>query len=114
MMRMGLFGQVCAAAKPVANTASVATTKRRSSEMGAMVAEIFQGRDFGGIFGTVMLAALAGGAAGPWLTGVLHDAQGNYTGAFWVGAAMSVVSGLAIWRAAPGKVRAVAGRIPPG
>ena len=82
--------------------------------MGAMVAEIFQGRDFGGIFGTVMLAALAGGAAGPWLTGVLHDAQGNYTGAFWVGAAMSVVSGLAIWRAAPGKVRAVAGRIPPG
>ena len=79
--------------------------------MGAMVAEIFQGRHFGGIFGTVMLAALAGGAAGPWLTGVLHDAQGNYTLAFWVGVGMSVVSALAIWRASPGKVRAVAGRI---
>ncbi len=83
-----------------------------TSVMGAMVAEIFQGRHFGGIFGTVMLAAMAGGAAGPWLTGVLHDELGNYTVAFWLGAAMSVVSGLAIWRASPRKVRAVAGRVP--
>ena len=79
--------------------------------MGAMVAEIFQGRNFGGIFGTVMLAALAGGAAGPWLTGALHDALGNYTLAFWLGVGMSVLSALAIWRASPRKVRAVAGRI---
>jgi cyanate permease len=79
--------------------------------MGAMVAEIFQGRHFGGIFGTVMLAAMAGGAAGPWVTGVLHDAFGNYTVAFWVGVGMSAVSAAAIWRASPRKVRAVAGRI---
>lgn len=82
-----------------------------TSVMGAMVAEIFQGRNFGGIFGTVMLAALAGGAAGPWLTGTLHDALGDYTLAFWLGAAVSVVSALAIWRASPRKVRAVAGKI---
>ena len=82
-----------------------------TSVMGAMVAEIFQGRNFGGIFGTVMLAALAGGAAGPWLTGALHDALGNYTLAFWLGVGMSVLSALAIWRASPRKVRAVAGRI---
>jgi MFS family permease len=82
-----------------------------TSIMGAMVAEIFQGRHFGGIFGTVMLAAMAGGAAGPWVTGVLHDAFGNYTVAFWVGVGMSVVSAAAIWRASPRKVRAVAGRI---
>ena len=81
-----------------------------TSVMGAMVAEIFQGRNFGGIFGTVMLAALAGGAAGPWLTGALHDALGNYTLAFWLGVGMSVLSALAIWRASPRKVRAVAGR----
>ncbi len=79
--------------------------------MGAMVAEIFQGRNFGGIFGTVMLAALLGGAAGPWLTGTLHDALGDYTLAFWLGVFMSVLSALAIWRASPGKVRAVAGKI---
>jgi MFS family permease len=82
-----------------------------TSVMGAMVAEIFQGRNFGGIFGTIMLAALAGGAAGPWLTGLLHDELGNYTLAFWLGVAMSVISAAAIWRASPRKVRAVAGRI---
>jgi lysophospholipid acyltransferase (LPLAT)-like uncharacterized protein len=69
--------------------------------MGAIVAEIFQGRNFGTIFGTVMLSALAGGAAGPWLTGALHDWFGNYVLAFWLGEAISGVSALAIWRAAP-------------
>ncbi len=82
-----------------------------TSVMGAMVAEIFSGRNFGGIFGTVMLAALAGGAAGPWLTGALHDLLGDYTVAFWVGVGVSLVSALAIWRASPGKIRAVAGRV---
>jgi cyanate permease len=54
---------------------------------------------------------MAGGAAGPWVTGVLHDALGDYTLAFWLGAGVSVVSALAIWQASPRKVRAVAGRI---
>ncbi len=44
-----------------------------TSIMGAVVVEIFQGKHYGSIFGTIMLAALAGGAAGPWVTGVLHD-----------------------------------------
>ena len=82
-----------------------------TSVMGAMVAEIFQGKHFGSIFGTVMLAALVGGAAGPWVTGVLHDAFGDYRLAFWIGTAVTAVSAFAIWRASPGKVRAVAGRI---
>jgi MFS family permease len=81
-----------------------------TSVLGAMVAEIFQGRHFGSIFGVIMLASLAGGAAGPWVTGVLHDASGNYTLAFWVGVGVSVVSALSIWRASPRKVRAVTGR----
>jgi MFS family permease len=82
-----------------------------TSVMGAIVAEILHGRNFGAIFGTVMIAALAGGAAGPWVTGVLHDALGDYTLAFGLGAAISVISALAIWRASPRKIRAVAGRI---
>ena len=40
-----------------------------TSIMGAVVVEIFQGKHYGSIFGTIMLAALAGGAAGPWVTG---------------------------------------------
>ena len=82
-----------------------------TSVLGAIPAELFQGRHYGTIFGTVMLAAVAGGAVGPWVTGLLHDATGNYTAAFWLGVAASVVSALAIWLAAPRKVRAVAGRI---
>src|SRR5437588_9553277 len=53
-----------------------------TSIMGAVVLEIFEGKQFGSIFGTLMLAALAGGAAGPLLTGVLHVIDGNYIGGF--------------------------------
>ena len=48
-----------------------------TSIMGAVVLEIFQGKQYGSIFGTIMLAALAGGAAGPWLTGFLYDLTGK-------------------------------------
>ena len=82
-----------------------------TSIMGAVVVEIFQGKHYGSIFGTIMVAALAGGAAGPLVTGVLHDLWGNYTLAFAIGIGVSALSALAIWLAAPGKIRAVAGRL---
>jgi MFS family permease len=82
-----------------------------SSVVGAIPAEIFQGRHYGSIFGTLMLSSIGGGAVGPWLTGVLHDRTGDYTLAFWIAIGCSVVSAVAIWRAAPRKVRAVAGRL---
>jgi MFS family permease len=82
-----------------------------TSVLAAIVVEIFQGKQFGAIFGTVMLAALAGGALGPWATGALFDIYGNYTVAFWIGVVVSLVSIAAIWRAAPRKVRVVAGQM---
>jgi len=82
-----------------------------TSIMGAVVLEIFQGAHYGSIFGSIMLAALAGGAAGPWVTGLVHDITGSYTIAFAIGIAVSLLSAIAIWRAAPGKVRAVAGKL---
>ncbi len=82
-----------------------------TSIMGAVVLEIFEGRQYGTIFGTLMLAALAGGAAGPLLTGILHDIYGNYTAAFAIGIGVSLLSAASIWLAAPGKVRAVAGQL---
>src|SRR5438105_4397663 len=81
-----------------------------TSVMGAIPAEIFEGRHYGSIFGTVMLAAILGGAAGPWIAGILYDWVGSYSPAFWIAAACSVISMVAIWLAAPGRVRAVAGR----
>jgi MFS family permease len=81
-----------------------------TSVMGAIAAEIFEGPHFGRIFGTAMVAAILGGAAGPWLTGALYDVTGSYSAAFWIAAGCSAVSALAIWMAAPRKIRAVAGR----
>jgi MFS family permease len=82
-----------------------------TSVIGAIPAEIFQGRHCGAIFGTLMLASITGGAVGPWLAGALHDATGSYDLAFWIALGCSAVSALAIWLAAPRKVRAVAGRV---
>jgi MFS family permease len=82
-----------------------------TSVVGAIPAEIFQGRHYGSIFGTLMLSSIAGGAVGPWVTGVLHDHTGTYTLAFQIAIACSVVSAVAIWLAAPRKVRVVSGRL---
>jgi MFS family permease len=82
-----------------------------TSVIGAIPAEIFEGRHYGTIFGTLMLAAIVGGAAGPWLTGLLYDRTGSYTAAFWIAIGCCVVSSAAIWRAAPRQIRAVAGRL---
>ena len=81
-----------------------------TSVMGAIPAEIFEGRHYGSIFGTVMLAAILGGACGPWLAGFVHDLTGSYVPAFWIAAGCSAVSVAAIWLAAPRQIRAVAGR----
>ena len=82
-----------------------------TSIFGAMVAEIYQGKQFGTIFGTLMLAAIIGGALGPWATGALYDAQGSYATAFWICIGLSVLAVVAIWLAAPRKVRVVAGQV---
>jgi MFS family permease len=81
-----------------------------TSVMGAIPAEIFEGRHFGSIFGTAMVAAIIGGAAGPWIAGLVHDHTGSYAPAFWLAIGCSAMSAVAIWLASPGKVRAVAGR----
>src|SRR5262249_22396332 len=82
-----------------------------TSVIGAIPAEIFQGPHYGTIFGTLMLAAIMGGAAGPWVTGALHDTTGSYTLAFGLASGCSVLSAGAIWLARPHQVRAVAGRV---
>jgi MFS family permease len=82
-----------------------------TSVMGAIVAEIFEGPHFGAIFGSLTVALLGGGAAGPWLTGVIHDATGSYRLAWWLAIGCCLVSAVAIWLAAPRHVRLVPGRV---
>ena len=83
-----------------------------TSVLAPIVTEIFEGAHYGSIFGSLTVAAIAGGAAGPWLAGAIHDATGSYAGAFWLAAGMSAVSAAAIWIAAPRRIRAVPGRAP--
>ncbi len=82
-----------------------------TSVVGAIPSEIFEGPHYGAIFGSIMVAAIGGGAIGPWATGALHDMTGSYAPGFGAAIGFCLLSAFAIWRAAPGKVRAVAGRL---
>jgi MFS family permease len=82
-----------------------------ASVFGAIPAELFQGRHYGTIFGTLSLASGLGAGLGPWVTGALYDTTGSYALAFWIACALSAVSAAAMWLAAPRKVRAVSGRV---
>jgi MFS family permease len=82
-----------------------------TSVMGPIVAEIFDGPHYGTIFGTITIALIVGGAAGPWAAGAIHDATASYRPAFALAIACCVISAATIWIAAPRKVRLVPGRI---
>ncbi len=81
-----------------------------TSVMGPIVAEIFEGPHYGSIFGVVTVALMAGGAAGPWVAGIIHDRTGSYAAAFYLAMFLCAVSAAAVWIAAPRKVRSVHGR----
>lgn len=83
-----------------------------TSVMGPIVAEIFEGPHFGSIFGTITVALIGGGAAGPWIAGATHDATGSYRLAFVLIIGCCAVSAAAVWIAAPRKVRIVGGQLP--
>lgn len=82
-----------------------------TSVMGSIVAEIYEGPHYGSIFGTLSVALVTGGAAGPWTTGAIFDATGSYEIAFYLAIGCCVVSTVAIWIAAPRSVRLVPGRL---
>jgi MFS family permease len=82
-----------------------------ASVFGAIPAEIFQGRHYGTIFGTLNLGANFGAGFGPWLAGMIYDRTGTYALAWLLAIGACALSVLAIWLAAPRKIRAVAGRV---
>jgi len=58
-----------------------------------------------------MVALIGGGAAGPWVAGIVHNATGSDRPAFLLAIAGRVMSAAAIWIAGPRKVRVVAGQV---
>jgi sugar phosphate permease len=81
-----------------------------TSVMGPIAAEIFEGPHYGAVFGTLTVALIGGGAAGPWVAGAIHDATGSYGPAFLLAMVLCAASAAAVWIAAPRKVRLVSGK----
>ena len=75
-----------------------------------ITADFFEGRGYGGIFGTLILITGVGGASGAWFAGFLHDQVGTYIPVFIILIACVLFACLNIWRAAPRKIRSVRGR----
>jgi len=73
----------------------------------AIPADLFQGKHYGAIFGTLSLAASLGAATGPWVLGFLYDLEGSYESGFQYSLALCLVSVVCIWIAAPRKVRSI-------
>lgn len=76
-----------------------------------IVTDIFQGPRVGATVGFVWFSFSVGGAIGPWLGGLLFELTGNYQTAFIISGGLFVLAGVAIWLAAPRKVRLVPGRV---
>ena len=80
-----------------------------SPTIAASVTDIFQGPRVGAIVGAIWFAFALGGTIGPWLGGWLFELTGNYFLAFFTAMVLFAVSCLAIYLAAPRKVRRVSG-----
>lgn len=68
-----------------------------TSVVGAIPAEYFHGRHYGAIFGAIMGIGIAGGALGPWATGLAYDLSGSYAPGFAAALGCCVLSAIAIW-----------------
>jgi MFS family permease len=72
------------------------------------IADLYQGPYLGTILGALELGWGIGGFLGSWGGGFWYDTWGRYHGVFVVAIGVSVVSCLALWLAAPRRVRASA------
>lgn len=78
--------------------------------IGAAVTDVFQGPKAGALIGFVWFSFAVGGTIGPWLGGWIFETTGSYTPAFFVCIGMFMLGCVAMWVAAPRKVRLVPGR----
>jgi sugar phosphate permease len=73
-------------------------------------ADLFHGRHFGSILGTITLGFSLGGAIGPPLAGFIHDKTHSYFFAFFIILGSLLASALLMWLVAPRKITPVPAR----
>jgi MFS family permease len=71
----------------------------------ATAADLFQGRHFGSILGTVVIGFSLGGAIGPPLAGFIHEKTNSYFLAFFIILGSLITSAVLMWLIAPSKIR---------
>ena len=80
----------------------------RQSLFPTIAADLFHGRHFGTINGTLVVFVGAASGIGPWLGGYLFDLFGNYNSAFWIANLLAFLSVISIWIAGPSRVKRMA------
>lgn len=75
-----------------------------------ITADFFEGKAYGGIFGSLMFVVSLGAASGAWFAGFVYDRAGNYVPVFIILIAGLFVSSFNTWWAAPRKIRVVSGK----
>jgi sugar phosphate permease len=73
-------------------------------------ADLFQGRHFGSILGTITLGFSLGGAIGPALAGFIHDKTNSYFFAFFIILGSLISAAVLMWLIAPRKITPVPAR----
>ena len=76
-----------------------------------ITADFFEGQSYGRIYGAVMTLNGVGAATGAWFAGFLFDQMGSYVLVFFIVIACALLACLAVWGAAPRKIRLVPGKI---
>jgi MFS family permease len=75
-----------------------------------IIADLFEGHAYGGIFGSLMIFVGVGGAFGAWFAGFIYDRTGSYVPVFIIMAVFALLACLNVWQAAPRKIRRVPGK----
>jgi MFS family permease len=79
----------------------------------ASATDIFQGPKVGATIGFIWFSFASGGSIGPWLGGWIFEFADSYLAAFIVAMVLYALGCIAIWWAAPRKVRLVTGQSRP-
>jgi MFS family permease len=69
----------------------------RALVLSAISIDVFQGKNFGAIFGYFTLSVGVGGAIGSWLGGYIFDVTGSYLVAFSISFGCLVASIFMVW-----------------
>lgn len=70
----------------------------------ATAADLFQGRHFGSILGTIIIGFSLGGAFSPWLAGFIHDITGSYFPSFFIIFGSLVITAVFMWLVSPARL----------